>query len=358
MTKMGKAAVYILGGSGYGGGELLRLLSQHPHVESIHAASRKHAGEPFWKVHPNLRSIVNGVFETELDWPVSTGTERLVVFSAMPHFELARQLPMLEKAWAKNGLGDRLTLIDLSGDFRLDSAAAFAQAYGKPHPYPQALGTFVYGLPEWQKEKIKGAKRIASPGCFATTIQLTLLPLAGLKNLGFIAVNAVTGSSGSGATPGETTHHATRANDFRAYKILNHQHEAEITRLLDTSGTTGCSLAFVPHSAPLVRGIFATVQTHPPAALGLNAVALKKRYEDFYHNAPFVRLVDDTPRIAAIVGSNYCDIAVHEKHGNVVVMAALDNLVKGMAGQAIQNMNLSCGFPEKAGLSAAGAYPL
>ncbi|MGH8307573.1 MAG: N-acetyl-gamma-glutamyl-phosphate reductase [Gammaproteobacteria bacterium] len=354
---MKKVQVYILGGSGYGGGELLRLLSQHPHVDSIRAVSRKHAGEPFWKVHPNLRSVVDGTFEAEPDWGAFAKAETPVVFSAMPHFELAQQLSMLEKTWAKHGLAERLTLIDLSGDFRLDKPTEFERAYGKPHPYPQALGTFVYGLPEWQKEKIKSARRIASPGCFATTIQLALLPLAGLKDLGFIAVSAATGSSGSGATPSETTHHPTRANDFRAYKVMNHQHEAEITRLLGAEKTTGYSLAFVPHSAPLVRGIFATVQLHPPAALGLNAKTLRKKYEDYYKDAPFVRLVEDTPRVAAVAGSNFCDIAVHEKYGNVVVMAALDNLVKGMAGQAIQNMNMVYGLQEYTGIGFPGIYP-
>ncbi|OYV73876.1 MAG: N-acetyl-gamma-glutamyl-phosphate reductase, partial [Deltaproteobacteria bacterium 21-66-5] len=173
MTKvMGKIAVYILGGSGYGGGELLRLLSQHPNVESVRAVSRKHAGEPFWEMHPNLRSVVNGSFEVQPDWAAFAQVENPVVFSAMPHFELAQQLPKLGDSWAKHDLNERLTLIDLSGDFRLDSATAFEHAYGKPHPYPQALGSFVYGLPEWQKEKIKGAQRIASPGCFATAIQL------------------------------------------------------------------------------------------------------------------------------------------------------------------------------------------
>ncbi|MGH8427028.1 MAG: N-acetyl-gamma-glutamyl-phosphate reductase [Gammaproteobacteria bacterium] len=349
--------VYILGGSGYGGGELLRLLSQHPQVDSIRAVSRSHADEPFWKVHPNLRSVVNGNFEAQPDWTAFAQTEHPVVFSAMPHFELAQHLPEFEAAWSKNRLTDRLTLIDLSGDFRLDSAAEFERAYGKPHPYPQALGSFVYGLPEWQREKIKDARRIACPGCFATAIQLVLLPLAGLKDLGFIAVSTVTGSSGSGAMPSRTTHHPTRANDFSAYKVLNHQHEAEVTRLLDTEKTTGYSLAFVPHSAPLVRGVFATAQLHPPAALGLKADVLRERYEDFYRNAPFIRLVEDTPRVAAVAGSNFCDIAVYEKSGKVVLMAALDNLVKGMVGQSVQSMNLVFGFPEPAGLLQAGMHP-
>lgn len=354
---MKKVDVYILGGSGYGGGELLRLLSQHPQLGSLRAVSRKHAGEPFWKVHPNLRNVVNGSFEAEPDWESFAQSGTPVLFSAMPHFELAWQLPALEQTFEKHKFAERLTLIDLSGDFRLDSAAEFERAYGKSHPYPQALGSFVYGLPEWQKEKIKGARRIASPGCFATTIQLALLPLIGLKDLGFIAVNAITGSSGSGANPSETTHHPTRAHDFRAYKVLSHQHEAEITRLLDATHTTGYDLALVPHSAPLVRGIFVTAQLHPPAALGLHGGALRKRFEDCYRDAPCVRLVEDTPRIAAVVGSNFCDIAAHEKNGNVVVMAALDNLVKGMSGQAIQNLNISLGFDEATGLRSLGFYP-
>ncbi len=354
---MNKIQVYILGGSGYGGGELLRLLSQHPQLESIRAVSRKHAGEPFWKVHPNLRSVVNGSFEAQPDWGEFAQVENPVVFSAMPHFELAQQLPELEQTWEKHGLTGRLTLIDLSGDFRLDGAEAFVRAYGKPHPCPQKLGSFVYGLPEWVKSKIQGARRIASPGCFATAIQLALLPLAGLNDLGFIAVSAATGSSGAGATPSETTHHPTRGNDFRAYKVLSHQHEAEILRMLETERTAGYSLAFVPHSAPLVRGIFATVQLRPPTALGMNAQALKKRYEDFYRDMPFVRVVEDTPRVAAVVGSNFCDVSVHVKNGNVVIMAALDNLVKGMAGQAVQNMNLAQEFNETAGLNSAGCYP-
>lgn len=355
---MKKISAYILGGSGYGGGELLRLLSQHPQVASLRAVSRKHAGEPFSKVHPNLRNVVDGRFDVEPDWTVLVDAETPVVFSAMPHFELAQQLTAHEQAWARLALNERLTLIDLSGDFRLDSAAEFAAAYGKPHPYPRALGTFVYGLPEWQKPRIAGAKRIASPGCFATTIQLALLPLTGLQNLGFIAVSAMTGSSGSGATPGATTHHPERAHDFRAYKVLSHQHEAEITRLLAATGTRGCNLALVPHSAPMVRGIFVTVQLHPPAELGLTATALQKRYADFYRAAPFVRMVEDTPRVAAIVGSNFCDIAVQEKHGSVVVMAALDNLVKGMSGQAIQNLNIALDFDERTGLRFPGPYPV
>jgi|SRR5215469_613370 len=354
---MSKVSVVILGGSGYGGGELLRLLAAHPQIGEIRAVSRKSAGEHFWKVHPNLRGLVQGSFDRAPDWDALANSERPLVFSAMPHFELAQQLPGLESAWKEVGLAERLTLIDLSGDFRLDTATSFAKAYGKPHPHPDRLGSFVYGLPEWRKGKVKGAKRIASPGCYATAIQLALLPFAGLKGLGFIAVSAATGSSGSGAVPGEGTHHPGRAQDYRAYKVLSHQHEAEITQLLEAEGTSGYSLGFVPHSAPMVRGIFATAQFRPPENLGLDATAVQKRFEVVYKDAPFVRLTVESPRVGAVAGSNFCDIGWEVKRGTVAVMTALDNLVKGMAGQAIQNMNLALGFNETEGLLQAGTYP-
>jgi N-acetyl-gamma-glutamyl-phosphate/LysW-gamma-L-alpha-aminoadipyl-6-phosphate reductase len=353
---MSRVPVYILGGSGYGGGELLRLLSQHPKVGALRARSRKQAGEPFWKTHPNLRGVVQGEFDAEPDWRLFASAEQLVVFSAMPHFELAQQLPGLEAAWKAAGLAERLTLIDLSGDFRLDDAAAFVAAYGKPHPHPQGLGKFVYGLPEWRRQKLGGAKRIASPGCFATAIQLALLPFAGMKDLGFISVSAATGSSGSGASPGEGAHHPMRAQDFRTYKALAHQHEAEIRRLLDAEGTEDYSFSFVPHSAPMVRGIHATVQFRSVSLR--DAGAVRQRMEAAYQGAPFVRLLgDEPPRVGAVAGSNFCDIGWQVKGGTVAVMTALDNLIKGMAGQAIQDMNLALGFPESEGLLHAGTYP-
>ena len=352
---MTRVAVCILGGSGYGGGELLRLLPQHPAVESLRAVSRKYAGQPFWKAHPNLRGVVPGTFDAEPDWGSLAGTARPVVFAAMPHLEFAKQLPALEAEWQRHGFMERLTVIDLSGDFRLDDAGAYARAYGVEHPCPQQLGSFVYGLPEWRGKELKGAKRIASPGCFATAIQLALLPFVGLQDLGFIAVSAATGSSGAGMSPGEGTHHPVRAQDFRAYKVLSHQHGAEITRLLDAGGSRGYHLGFVPQSAPMVRGIFATIQFRP--ALKLDAAALRERMEAAFKDAPFVRLMEDSPRVGAVAGSNFCDIGWQLKDGTVAVMSALDNLVKGMAGQAVQNMNLALGFPETAGLLQAGTYP-
>lgn len=354
---MTRVAAIILGGSGYGGGELLRLLPAHPQVESVRAVSRKHAGEPFWKAHSNLRGVVQGNFDAEPSWRSLATAEHPVLFSAMPHMEFAKQLPMLEAEWDKHGLAERLTLIDLSGDFRLDDADAYARAYGAPHPCPHQLGSFIYGLPEWQRRDIAGAKRVASPGCFATAIQLALLPFAGLNDLGFIAVSAATGSSGSGTALGEGTHHPVRAQDFRAYKVLAHQHGAEITRLLDAKGSHGYSLGFVPHSAPMVRGIFATVMLHPAPGLKLDAEQVRQRITAAYADTPFVRLTEESPRVGAVAGSNFCDIGWQFKDGSLAVMSALDNLVKGMAGQAVQNMNLALGLPETAGLMQAATYP-
>jgi N-acetyl-gamma-glutamyl-phosphate reductase len=257
-----------------------------------------------------------------------------VLFAALPHGELAKLWPDLQAEWNRLGLTERLTVIDLSADFRLDPA-------------------WVYGLVDWQPERMKGARRIANPGCFATALQLALLPLADWKPA-FVAVTAATGSSGSGAAPSDTTHHPTRATDFRAYKMLGHQHEAEVLRTLATAGWEA-PLSFVPQSAPMVRGIFATAQF--PLPTGVDAAALRAHFEAFYRGRFFVRIVDGSPRVAATTGSAFADLGVAARHGSGAVMVALDNLGKGMAAQAVQNLNLAMGLPEWTGLRTAGAYP-
>lgn len=346
----------ILGASGYGGGELLRLLAQHPRIAAPIGVSRQYAGQALHSAHPHLRGVVSGSFLEQPDWAELADSETPVVFAAMPHGEFARRLPEYLSEWDRLGIAERLTVIDLSGDFRLDDADEFAAAYGGEHPCPQHLGRFVYGLSEWHRKELAGARRIANPGCFATAIGLGLLPLAGWAPMrdAFVAVSAVTGSSGSGASPSATTHHPARAHDFRAYKILEHQHEAEIRRGLRRAGAK-FDFALVPHSAPLVRGIFATISFQlpdPEAATELNA-----RFEQAYATTPFVRLVSGTPRVAAVTGSNFADIAVHSKHRKACVLVAIDNLVKGMAGQAIQNLNLAMGWPERDGLWVGGVFP-
>ncbi|MBI1751070.1 MAG: N-acetyl-gamma-glutamyl-phosphate reductase [Acidobacteria bacterium] len=326
--------VLILGASGYGGGELLRWLSSHPAVNSIRGTARSHAGKPFHAQHPNLRGLVEGVFEAAPDWGALGRSEAPVVFSALPHGELGKLWPEFEAAWKAHGLAEKLTIIDLSADFRLDPA-------------------WVYGLVDWKPERMRGARRIANPGCFATALQLALLPLAEWKPA-FLAVTAATGSSGSGAAPSDTTHHPARANDFRAYKMLSHQHEAEVLRTLAAAGWEA-PLSFVPQSAPMVRGIFATLQFPIPAGIG--AEALQAHFEAFYRDRFFVRIVEGSPRVAATSGSAFADISVAAKGSHGAVMVALDNLGKGMAAQAVQNLNLALGLPEWTGLKTAGGYP-
>ncbi|HTL97295.1 MAG TPA: N-acetyl-gamma-glutamyl-phosphate reductase [Holophagaceae bacterium] len=323
----------ILGASGYGGGELLRWLIQHPHLGGLKGTAHSHAGKPFHAVHPNLRGLVEGSFDAEPDWASLAASERPVLFSALPHGELASRMPGFETAWAELGLGERLTVIDLSADFRWTEG-------------------WVYGLSEWKPERLKGAKRIANPGCFATALQLALLPLADLKPA-FVAASAITGSSGSGAHPSETTHHPTRANDFRAYKPLQHQHEAEVLATLAAEGWAP-ELAFTPHSAPLVRGIFATVQARLETTIP--EADLRARIEAAFPG-PFVRVVEGSPRVAAVAGSAFADIGFAMKGPLLSVMVALDNLGKGMATQAIQNLNLALDHAPMAGLRSAGPYP-
>lgn len=343
----------ILGASGYGGGELLRWLSGHPAVATLRGTSRSHAWQPFWKVHPNLRGILDGRFEGDLPWTDFAASEQVVVFSALPHGELATRLPLLEAAWTAAGLGERLILVDLSGDFRLRDPLAHARAYGRPHPCPELLPRFVYGLPEWNRAALKGARRIAAPGCFATALQLALMPLQGL-DLGWMAATGATGSSGSGASPAEGAHHPLRAQDFRAYKALEHQHLPEVQAAMAALGVGG-RLAFIPQSAPLVRGIFATLQF--PLPPGLEEDQLQARAATAFRDAPLVRLVEGSPRVSAVAGSAFCDLSVVARDGNGAVFAAIDNLGKGMAAQAVQCMNLALGLPETQGLRIPGRYP-
>ncbi len=326
--------VLILGASGYGGGELLRWLSNHPAVKSLRGTARSHGGKAFHTQHPNLRGLVEGVFEAAPDWAALAQSKSPVIFSALPHGELAKQWPEFQVEWDRLGLTDRITVIDLSADFRLAPA-------------------WVYGLVDWKPERMQDARRIANPGCFATALQLALLPLAEWKPT-FIAITAATGSSGSGAAPSDTTHHPARAHDFRAYKMLAHPHEAEVLHTLAAEGWE-VPLSFVPQSAPMVRGIFATAQF--PLPIEVDSAALRARYESFYQDRFFVRIVEGSPRVAATTGSAFADIGVAARHGHGVVMVALDNLGKGMAAQAVQNLNLALGLPAWTGLRSAGTYP-
>ncbi len=291
-------------------------------------------GKAFAEAHPNLRDVVSGTFDRELDAAALAASAQPVIFSALPHGELAKTFPGLEAEWTAAGIADRVLLLDLSADFRADNR-------------------FVYGLPEWNRARLAGARRIACAGCFATALQLALLPLRGL-DLGFIAASAVTGSSGSGTEAAPGTHHPTRATDFRAYKVLTHQHNAEVRMAMEACDIRG-DLSFVPQSGPFVRGIFATVQFALPA--GLDGAALDDRVRQTFDSEPFVRIVEGSPRVSAVAGSNFADISVATHDGHAAILLALDNLGKGMASQAVQCMNLALGLPETTGLRQPGRFP-
>lgn len=351
MSKRVRAA--LIGGTGYGGAEILRRLLFHPHVEVVRVTAADNIGKKIGEVHLNLAGLSDLRFE-ELP-PKEVAKDVDVVFLAMPHKVTARvALELLDLP---------VKIVDLSGDFRLRSAEDYREFYGAEHPAPERLGTFTYGLPELRREEIRGARWIASPGCFATTITLGLLPLAKAGLLrGPVRTVAATGSSGSGANPQITTHHPLRAVNLRTYKPLAHQHQPEILQTLHDAGAGEMSLEFVPVSAPLPRGIFSSSFVDVPESVTTDQ--LRSAWRDTFRDEPFVRVVEGGryPEVVAVSGSNYVEVgfALSEPHGgrrSVVCFSALDNLVKGGAGQAIQSFNLMMGFDETLTLREPGLWP-
>jgi LysW-gamma-L-alpha-aminoadipyl-6-phosphate/LysW-L-glutamyl-5-phosphate reductase len=352
--------VAIIGGTGYGGAELIRLLHKHPGVTLARVTSIDQVGAPLEAVHRNLGKT-GLVFE---DVPPEQAIADVdVVFLALPHKVTAALAPVLAASRAK--------VIDLSGDFRLRDAAAYQRFYGVVHPHPEALGSFVYGLPELHRDAIRAARCVASPGCFATTIALGVLPLAKAGLLrGAIRTVAATGSSGSGAYASEGTHHPTRANNLKIYKPLDHQHTPEIEQTLRDASSAGghaapFSLLFVPISAPLTRGILANSFVELPA--DIDAARIEALYRETYASAPFVRVLGGgklQAEVVAVKGSMWADVSwtlgpVDAARGTreLLVTSALDNLVKGGAGQAVQSMNLMLGLPETCGIDAVPLWP-
>lgn len=351
MAKRFKAAV--IGGSGYGGAELIRRLLLHPEVELVRVASVDYIGEPIANVHPNFEGITDLKFEQLSPAEAAAGMD--VVLLGLPHKISAQKVPEIIQTGAR--------IVDLSGDFRLRDAATYKRYYGADHPSVGLLdGTFVYGLPELNREAIKKAKYVASPGCFATSIELGLLPLAKAGVLtGMIETVGLTGSSGAGIAPGPTTHHPSRAGNLRTYKPLDHQHIPEVTQTLVAAGAKDIQLSFVPISAPLPRGIFTTSFAHVDEKL--SADDIKKIFAEAYAHEAFVRVPKKRlPEVVAVAGSNYVEVACQPgavENGRRVVacFSAIDNLIKGGAGQGIQSMNLMLGLDEKLTLEDPGSWP-
>ncbi|HEX5707856.1 MAG TPA: N-acetyl-gamma-glutamyl-phosphate reductase [Pyrinomonadaceae bacterium] len=338
--------VGIFGGSGYGGAELLRILLFHPQAEVVLVTANEHAGKSVGEVHKNLRGL------TELDFARASDDLREVesldcLFLALPHGQALEVAPRLPAS---------LKVIDLSGDFRLDDPSEFASAYGREHTASDLQREFVYGLTELNRERIKQARLVSNPGCFATATLLALAPLVAREQLtGRVVVDAKTGSSGSGAKPAANTHHPQRANSFYAYKPFTHQHVPEIEQALRAAGDWTSELVFMTHSLPVSRGIFASVYAETKTEL--TAEDARRLFDDFYAESFFVRTVEGSPDINWVKNSNFCDIGFAARRRQLVVFSAIDNLVKGAAGQAVQNMNLMFGLEETTGLRLAGGNP-
>jgi N-acetyl-gamma-glutamyl-phosphate reductase common form len=344
-----KAAV--VGGTGYGGAEMIRRLLIHPDVELVRVVAVDHVGEPLGAVHPPLAGRTSLRFESLPPAEAVCGCD--VALLGLPHKVSATIAPQILAAGVR--------VVDMSGDFRLRDAAEYERYYGGVHPHPEALGSFVYGLPELNREAIRGARAVASPGCFATAIELGLLPLARAGRLaGVVHVVGMTGSSGSGVAPSAGTHHPVRAVNIKPYKVLEHQHTPEILETLAAAGAPFVELRFVPVSAPLARGILVTSFVELPAEV--DAADLTALYGSAFADEPFVRFVRDRlPEVAAVAGANYAEVgftlAPSSGTRTLAVVSALDNLIKGGAGQAIQSMNLMLGLPETASLEDPGPWP-
>ncbi len=337
--------VGILGGSGYGGSELLRILLAHPSVEIKFVGANEAAGKAVGEVHKNLFGLTDLKLAPSPD-DLSTLGDLDVIFLALPHGQALKLVPTANET---------VKIIDLSGDFRIDDAEIFRRYYSLEHS-GSIQADFVYGLTETNRDRIRNARFIANPGCFATATLLALAPMvqSGLLS-GQIVVDAKTGSSGSGAKPAANTHHPQRMNSFYAYKPFVHQHVPEITQHLRTVGEGDSELIFMTHSLPVSRGIFASCYMN--TTVNVTNEDLRNLYETFYDEAFFVRLVDGSPDINWVKTTNFCDIAVHSNGKNIAVFSAIDNLVKGAAGQAVQNMNLMFGLDETTGLRLVGTNP-
>ncbi len=342
------AKIAVLGAAGYAAGELLRLLLQHPEVEEVRAFSRSHAGRSFASAHPALGHLPEGVFE-EPD-PEGAAEWADVLFLALPH---GRSQELMAGILAR----EPELVIDVAADFRIQDETLYGRYYGV-HSAPELVPGFVYALADVLGRRLEGHRRLAVPGCFATAALLALWPLAasGLLEAPPV-VFAVTGSTGSGAVPKGTTHHPARANNFFAYAQGGHRHEAEITEALLAigAGEESSAVRLLTHSAPLVRGIHATAYLR----LASPVANLQSMLEDTWEGRPFVRVLAEPPEVEAVAGTNFAHLHGVSRFGGreAVVDCAIDNLIKGTAGQAVQAMNLALGLEETLGLQFPGLYP-
>jgi N-acetyl-gamma-glutamyl-phosphate reductase len=345
-----KIKVGIVGGTGYTGVELLRLLSCHPNVELTAITSRKEEGMPVAQMYPNLRGHVDLCFTT----PETSPLEQCdIVFFATPHGVAMEQ--------AQSLLDHGVRIIDLAADFRLQDTVAFEQWYNMPHTCPDILAESVYGLVELNREKIAKARVVGNPGCYPTTVVLGLLPLLrrqGLIDPSYIIADCKSGVSGAGRKASVPTLFSEASDNFKAYGVGGHRHHPEITEQLEGIAGGAVQLTFQPHLVPMIRGMFSTIYVRvQPDAQSTDFQAL---YEQHYAGEPFVDVMPagSAPETRSVRASNQLRIALQRPNpGQLIILVVQDNLVKGASGQAVQNMNLMFGLPETTGLGLVAVLP-
>ncbi len=331
----------VIGASGYGGAELVTVLSRHPEVSLSAVQAEGNAGTAFESLHPGRAHVFQGVLQP-IDPERLRGVD--VVFLALPHGVASRVAAQL--------VGSVGTIVDLSGDLRCADAATYRRWYGREHAAPHLLGRSVYGLPELFGAELPGAKLVACAGCYATVAQLAAAPALGLRPTTDVVIHAISGTTGAGRKADVETSFSEVSENVRAYRVGRHQHVPEITAGLERWGGRPVRVTFVPHLAPLRRGIFASVVL---AGDGLDASKTLAAYRAAYSESAFVRIVDPAERLPQtrdVLDTNFCDLApvVDAEAGTLVVLGVLDNLWKGAAGQAVQIMNRVLGLPETLGL--------
>ncbi len=348
--------VGVVGASGYVGGEILRILVNHPKVSLTFATSNQYKGEVLYRVHPNLRSFTDLKFsEPKID-DITANCD--FVFTAVPHGSAVKIIPSL--------LGTGVKIVDMSADYRLRDPQAYEHWYKFNHPQPDLLRSTIFGIPEIYKEEIKQARFVANPGCMAITSILALAPFAkaGVIDLQHIVVDAKIGSSGGGTKPTMGTHHAERYGVMRPYKPVDHRHTAEIEQEVSRLAGSDVKISMTPHAMNMVRGILCTIHCFSKERLTVPQVWRLLR--EFYQNTPFIRYVKDKkgmgryPDPKILSGSNFCDIGfeIDERMNRLLLLSATDNLMKGASGNGVQCMNLMLGFDEREGLRFPGLHPI
>jgi N-acetyl-gamma-glutamyl-phosphate reductase len=333
----------ILNVTGYAGVELARLLAGHPEVKLVSVTGRSTAGQPLGQIFPHLDSL-------GLTIAPDIGEEAELVFSALPHRESAEQiLPLLSRG---------VRVIDISADFRLKDPALYEQWYGFTHPAPDLLVSAVYGLPELHREAIQTASLVANPGCYPTASTLAMAPAlsAGLVN-GQIIIDAKSGVSGAGRSLNIRTHYCEANEDVSAYALTGHRHQPEISQEMKQLNPKVSSVIFTPHLVPMTRGILSSC--YASLVEDVSEDYIRDTYRRYYANEQFVRVTDQPPHTRDVAGTNLCLIhpVVDRQSKTLIVISVIDNLIKGAAGQAVQNMNILLGLPEATALPSLAQYP-